>query len=99
MAEVIQWKSRQRLEQHSRKHGRALSVPTTEAYDRSARYVIEHGTYFEYRDPKTGDWRIGYYDRGTERFVGMSDDGLIILTYFRCPERYVASILPGSTYA
>jgi hypothetical protein len=68
-------------------------------YDESARQTIEVGAYFEYRDPETDEWRVGYYDPVTGRFTALTDDEAEIITHFRCPERYVADTLPGSTYA
>jgi hypothetical protein len=60
--------------------------------------VIEIGTYFEYHDPETAEWRVGYYDRPTERLTVLNDDETVIVTHFRCTERYVAD-RPRSTYA
>ncbi len=41
---------------------------------------------------------MGWYDRPTGRFTATDQDGLFIRTHFRCPERYVADTLTGSTY-
>ena len=68
------------------------------AYDASARETIELGTYLEYRDPDTNEWRAGYYHAETERFTGLTHDEAIIVTHFRCRVRYVVD-LPGSTHA
>lgn len=93
------WMSRDELEKHFRQHRRELGVSTIEEYDESARATIAVGTHFEYRDLHTGDWRVGYYDRATRRFTAVNADETLILTHFRCPERYVARSLRGSTYA
>jgi len=42
---------------------------------------------------------MGWYDRLSQRFTATNEDGILILTHFRCPERDVADTLPGSTYA
>jgi hypothetical protein len=42
---------------------------------------------------------MGWYDRLSQRFTATNEDGVVILTHVRCPERYVADTLPGSTYA
>ena len=95
---MADWTSRGDLEKHFRQHRRELGVSTIEEYDESARETIAAGTYFEYRDLQTDDWHVGYYDRSTRRFVALSADEFVILTHFRCPERYVARSLRGSTY-
>ena len=93
------WMSREELEKHFRQHRRELGVGTVEEYDGSARETIDVGTYFEYRDLQTDDWRVGYYDSSTRRFTALNADETLILTHFRCPERYVTRSLRGSTYA
>jgi hypothetical protein len=95
---AVEWRDRRALERHFRLHGRRLRTRTIEGYDRSARETIETGTQFAYWDVATDDWRRGYYDRLTERFIAVTDDGTQIVTHFRCPERYVEQ-LPRSTYA
>ena len=95
---MADWRSQELLASHFRRYGRRLGCVTIEQYDVSARETIEAGTQFEYRDPDTGEWRVGSYDRFTQRFTAMSDEAEI-LSHFRCPERYVANTLPGSTYA
>ena len=96
---MVRWGSRDEQEQHFRQHRRELGVSTVEEYDESARETIAVGTYFEYRDLQTDDWRVGYYDRATRRLSALNSDETVILTHFRCPERYVARSLRGSTYA
>lgn len=93
------WTSREELEKHFHQHRRELGISTVQEYDDSARETIRVGTYFEYRDLQTDDWRVGYYDRATRRFTALNADETLILTHFRCPERYVARSLRGSTYA
>jgi hypothetical protein len=92
-----EWKSQRHLREHFRDHRRKLGLRTLAAYDRSAKITIEVGTRFNYRDRQTGEWRIGYYDRTTERFAAFSVDEQDILSHFRCPEWYVAE-LPRSDY-
>jgi hypothetical protein len=96
---MADWRSRGELEAHFHQHRRALGLRTIEEYDDSARETVAVGTYFEYRDLATDEWRVGYYEPATERFTGLTDDEAIIMTHFRCPERYVARTLRGSTYA
>lgn len=91
------WRSERHWHQHFVAHRRELRVQTAEQYDRSARETIENGTYFEFFDDESGEPRVGYYDRWTERLTVLSDDEQVIRTHFRCPERYVVS-RRGSTY-
>jgi hypothetical protein len=95
---VAEWKSRRHLDHRFQRHGRDLDARTVEAYDASAREVVEVGTFFEFRDPDTGEWRVGYYDRANERLTILTDDEAMIVSHFRCLERYVEE-RPGSTYA
>jgi hypothetical protein len=78
-------------------HGRALGVRTVDQYDQSAVETITAGRRFTYNDPSTGLPRVGYYDHPTRRFVGLSDDEVIIVTHFVTHEGYVRA-LPNSTY-
>jgi hypothetical protein len=96
---MAEWMSNERLRHHFGRHARRLGCATIQEYDASARATIEVGTQFEYRDPELGVWRMGFYDRFTRRFTATDQDGVFIVTHFRCPERYVADTLPGSTYA
>jgi len=73
-------------------------VATLDEYDRSARETMEAGTCFQYVDDESGELRVGYYDRWTERLTVLSDDEQLIVSHFRCPERYVTS-RRSSTYA
>jgi len=95
---MVEWKSAEHLERHFRRHRRLLRVATVADYDASARETIEAGSYLEYRDPDTSEWRVGYYHVETGRFTGLTDDEGAIVTHFRCRARYVRD-LPGSTYA
>jgi hypothetical protein len=95
---MAEWRSRADLEDHFRKHGARVGVRTVEEYEASSREVIDIGTYLEYRDRETGAWRVGYYDRATERFVAVTGDELEIVSHFRADERYVSGLW-RSTYA
>ncbi len=95
---MAEWRSDEHMVRHFRRHGRRLGCATIQRYDASARETMEVGTQFEYRDPETDEWRMGWYDRPTGRFTATDQDGLFIRTHFRCPERYVADTLTGSTY-
>jgi hypothetical protein len=96
--QLPQWRSRRELERHFHTHRRLLRVRTVAQYDQSARETMDVGTHFEYRDRETGEWRVGYYDRPTERFVALTEDEEEIVSHFRCDEEYVIG-LPRSTYA
>jgi hypothetical protein len=96
---MAEWRSEELLATHFHRHGRRLRCATIEQYDASARETIEVGIQFEYRDPDSGAWRMGSYDRLSQRFTATNEDGVLMLTHFRCPERYVADTLPGSTYS
>lgn len=93
-----EWGSRAELERHFGLHGRDVGALTVAEYEASSKQVIETGTAFEYEDLGSRWWRLGYYDRVTERFTAVTEDGTRIVTHFRCPEYYVDR-LPGSTYA
>ena len=95
---MADWKDASQLERHFRRHRRLLRVATLAEYDASARETIDAGTYLEYRDPDTNEWRVGYYWAETGRFTGLTDDEINIVRHFRCRLRYVMD-LPGSTYA
>jgi hypothetical protein len=88
-----EWKSQRHLHAHFGLHGRRLRLRTESAYDESARNTIEVGTRFNYRDPESREWRIGFYDRVTGRLTVLSDDETEIVTHYRCPERYVENLL------
>ena len=94
---VPAWRSQAHRRQHFEAHRRALWVRTVEQYHQSALDVVEIGTYFEFIDDESGEPRVGYYDRWTERLTVLSDDERVIHTHFHCPERYVES-RRGSTY-
>lgn len=96
---MAEWISDEILVRHFRRHRRRLGCATIQQYEASARETIEIGTQFEYRDPESGAWRMGWYGRLGQRFTATDEAGLFIRTHFRCPERYVAETLPGSTYA
>jgi hypothetical protein len=96
---LAEWRSAAHLARHFRNHHRRLGVRTIAAYDASARETIEAGTYFEYRDLDSGDARIGYYDRESQRFTALTSDEEVILTHYRCSESCVANSLTGSAYA
>jgi hypothetical protein len=84
---MAEWRSDELLATHFRRHGRCLGCATIDQYDASARETTEVGTQFEYRDPDTGAWGMGWYDGPSQRFTAMNEDGVLILTHFRCPER------------
>lgn len=85
------------LEAHFQKHSEGYR--SIQDYDRGARETIRIGVAFTYRDRETGEKRLGFYDRSSNRFTGLTGDGRRITTHFRPDqgERYVRS-LPESTY-
>jgi hypothetical protein len=95
---MAEWRTPYHLRDHCVRHRRLLRLRSVEAYDASARETIRVGTYFESRDPESGEPRVGYYDAASERLTGLTDDEAEIVTHFLCHERYVARTLPGSTY-
>lgn len=92
-----QWGSDEELEEHFDDHGTELGCRSVDEYEQSSRMTIDRATFFNYRDRSTGEWRLGYYDRLTERFTALNDDGDTIITHFRCPERYIRG-LPENDY-
>jgi pyocin large subunit-like protein len=92
-----EWDSPDDLQEHFEAHGALLDCQTVEAYDESARATMDEGTFFNYQDRSTGEWRLGYYDRLAERFTAVNEDGDTIVTHFRCDERYVRG-LPENDY-
>lgn len=91
------WFSEFERRSHFRKHGQKLGTDAIETYDASARGTIRAGRRFTYRQPITGERRVGYYHRPTQRFTVMTDDEATIVSHFVCPERYVRR-LPDSDY-
>jgi hypothetical protein len=68
-------------------------------YEASSLATIETGSRFSFDDPSSGDARVGYYDRGSNRFTALTANERRIVTHF-CPrrgEQYVRD-LPNSTY-
>ena len=92
-----EWGSQDELEEHYQDHGALLGFRSVAEYEASSRATIDEGTFFSYRDRSTGEWRLGYYERLTERFTALNEDGDTIVTHFRCPERYVRG-LPENDY-
>lgn len=77
------------LEAHFQKHGEQMA--STSDYDASARATIREGRAFTYVDRESRTQRLGFYDRGTNRFTSVTNDGRRITTHFRpdTGERYV----------
>ena len=87
------------LEAHFQRHGAEGSHRTAEEYDAAARETIRNGTMFTYVDRESNAGRIGFYDKSTNRFTGVSGNGRRITTHFR-PNRGEAYVrgLERSTY-
>jgi hypothetical protein len=87
------------LQGHFEKHGAEGPWASESDFDASARDVIRIGTVFTYVDQTSHAERLGFYDRPSNRFVGVSRDGRRITTQFK-PDRgegYVRG-LARSTY-
>jgi hypothetical protein len=90
------WKSRAHLEDHFGWHRGELGLRSVEEYDASAQETINIGTPCTYRDPVTGEPRVGYFHRETSRFTATDLDGYV-RSHFQTDEAHVAG-LPLSTY-
>jgi hypothetical protein len=90
------WKTPEHLTDHYGWHRGELRVRSVAEYDASAQETLLLGTPFTYRDPVTGEPRIGYFHRATSRFVSTDLDGYV-RTHFQTDESHVAG-LPLSTY-
>ena len=97
-ADAAQWWNDQDWE-HFLAHRHELGVRTVVEYDQSARHTIRSGRYFTYRDPDSGNLRVGYFAPTTGRFTAMNPSQTKIITHFVPDrgERYVLD-LPESTY-
>ena len=83
---MADWKSRDDLEDHFRRHGAEVGARDVAEYIRLANVTIRDGIRFTYR--LTGTPRIGYYHPRSKRFVAMNEAGLI-LSLSRRSENYV----------
>jgi hypothetical protein len=98
------WASQGKLIQHYRKHWHQVQgvgspgVFTIDDYDRSARETIAVGTPFTYVDRGSQLRRIGYYDRRTDRFTAVTEDGATIPTHYIMTESQIRGLL-SSDYA
>jgi hypothetical protein len=93
---MAQWKSEAHLRDHFRDHRAEFPGTSFDDFDASAQDTLTVGTYFEYQDDSTEEWRTGCYHRETRRLTILDENDLII-SHFRCSERYVES-LTNSTY-
>ena len=68
-------------------------------YDASARETIRIGTAFTYVDRESNVERLGFFQKESNRFIGVTRDGRRITTQFR-PDRGEAYVrgLNRSTY-
>ena len=92
-----EWSSQEDLEEHCEDHNALLNCRTLTEYEQSSKRTIDEGSSFNYRDRSTGEWRLGYYDRISERFTAVNEYGDTIVTHFRCGERYIRG-LPENDY-
>ena len=51
-------------------------------YDASARATIRVGKRFTYRDPDTGEPRVGYFAMGSGKLTILQQDEAVILSHF-----------------
>jgi hypothetical protein len=87
------------LQDHFERHGSEGPWASESVYDASARETVTVGTRFTYVDRTTNAERLGFFDRGGNRFTSVTNDGRRITTHFR-PDRgeaYVRSLY-RSTY-
>ena len=82
--------ARGQLDSHFSKHGREGPYRSVAEYDAAARETIRIGTFFTYVDRESNAPRAGFYDKQSNRFTGLTQDGARITTHFR-PDR-------GETY-
>jgi hypothetical protein len=97
---MADWKSRHHLLDHFDLHGWQIAADSLEAFDASAQTALDTGTYFEYEDPTTGEWRTGCYDRVRGRLTVLDADDSIV-SHFPCPEGYIEGYirrLPHNNY-
>jgi hypothetical protein len=87
------------LQAHFEKHGREGPWASEADFDASARETIRIGTVFTYVDQTSHAERLGFYDRGSNRFASVTRDGRRITTQFK-PDRGEAYVrgLAQSTY-
>jgi hypothetical protein len=93
---VAAWKSEKHRRDHYALHRAEFGNISLEEYDASAQDTLKVGTYFEYLDERTDEWRTGCYHRDTRRLTVLDADDLIV-SRFRCSEWYVET-LTDSTY-
>jgi len=93
---VAAWRTPAHLVDHYDVHRREFPGYSLEEYDASAQETLSIGVEFTYRDPITGERRVGYFHRNSSRFTATDLDGLI-RSHFRTDEAHVA-MLPLSTY-
>jgi pyocin large subunit-like protein len=93
------WVSNGVLRGHFVKHGQKFPYSKIDEYEESAIETAVSGVRFTYHDPKNGDPRVGCYEKATNRFTALTDDGLYIVTHFPPDrgEQYCRS-LPATTY-
>lgn len=91
------WKTERHLLDHYRNHASEFPGASLHDYSVSAEDTLTVGTFFEYEDDRTGEWRTGCYHRATRRLTILDGDDLIV-SHFRCGEWYVES-LTDSTYS
>jgi len=87
------------LRAHFEKHGKEGPWASESEYDASARETIRVGTAFTYLDRESNAERLGFFQKESNRFAGVTRDGRRITTQFK-PDRGEAYVrgLDRSTY-
>jgi hypothetical protein len=87
------------LRAHFEKHGKEGPWASEAEYDASARETIRIGTAFTYMDRESNAERLGFFQKESNRFTGVTRDGRRITTQFK-PDRGEAYVrgLDRSTY-
>jgi len=92
------WRTRNNLLEHFRWHGGKLGTLTVATYERSALATFRTGRRFTFTDLSSGEDRIGYFVRGTRKFLSLSPDEQYFVTHFRADDASYPKRLWRSTY-
>jgi hypothetical protein len=92
---VAAWKTEQHLRDHYGEHGAEFPGSSLADYEASAQQTLDVGTYFEFFDDVSSEWRLGCYHRETRRFTVLDEDDRIV-SHFRSAESYVRGLLESN---
>lgn len=92
---MAEWRSPRHREDHFADHRHEGPWPSVEAYDASARALLQRDDVlvFRYHDYTTGHTRVGVYDDDTGLFTILSEDDRWIISHFRTHWGYVRGLL------